>query len=1095
MAFPKLGALIERIASTATSGGTLNLANNSASYQRFTGTSNHTVVLPQANAASPNECPVGLKFMVMNRSTGTITVNLFGGTLLVTVAAGEQKMFRLTDNSSSTGSWDATVESGSAASFDSAALSAMMAGLADAKYLDSQTESTSIKVLPEEIGGNYWIKKTSLPSARSKGIARTLNGFCYNVGGADSGSNPLNFNTRYSDDSNFYLERQAITVARSYLNSFSTDSRIYVVGGATNSAFSTFTATMESFNDSTNTWGSLASITTNTNRAAGASDGNYGFIIGGSTTTAAAAGVNLTYLYDTVSNFWVARSNIIAATRSSTNAFSRKGEVYVAGGVNTAAASLSSVEKYSVEKNSWESAPSMSQITQAAFSGSAIGLGFMSGGYDGSNYLTTNQQFNFETRLWEVKSPRTIACQGFGQGDALNGFLHTFGGDILVAPPTSESYSYVSSSFFQIPILKKSLAVPTSILASVAINGVAASLPVRLRTDGDVWKYFEANKNGALKLGETLASKFNYTGNVYVAQGGNNAGTVSLSSIEFYNSASNSWSNRTGTVHAAYSPASFPLDGYAHSVAGASNLSSATSGLNTHNRYSETLDVSVSRTALPVSLFLAYGYPILGVGYVASGSDNVTGAAVTSNYAFNPSTNSWATKAVVITTTFSQNAAFSIDDRGVLTSGNVNSGGGQQSTTVVYNAISDSWANAANAPSADRQVSGFSQGGFGYRTSGVIVSNVATHKLNLSTNSWSTVASLASDHTNGGNVSANGYGYCVSGNNNQVVERYSSEANSWTTLGSVGTLRRQGTMGFSPGPYRNYQLQVGLPTYLAAVGSWSVITKAAPPVTIHGQCAGSLAGYLQVGYESTDNYRYDPSVNAYTRIGNTPAITGNNAGMSLQGFGYSQGNPSPGASTAVYSVNPSTWLWTTAASLASSVIATRMCALDGFGWASGSTAAGASQTAVQKLTLSTNSWSTVGNLGTARARHGFCPNASLLFAVGADAGSTSGEKYNPVTNSSSSITAYPLSISRLEMLSYGDSIFGMGGDNGASVSSVYEYKVSLNAWATKPNLSTAEVFPSGGLLGSSFFLAASATQQYASAIKNVVLGAALRVGE
>ena len=88
---------------TVTSGSTLTLTSSSLQYQVFTGTANHTVVLPNATTLVQG---TGIAFSIVNVSTGTITVKLNDTTTaLLTLAAGQGAAVYLTDNSTSNGVW------------------------------------------------------------------------------------------------------------------------------------------------------------------------------------------------------------------------------------------------------------------------------------------------------------------------------------------------------------------------------------------------------------------------------------------------------------------------------------------------------------------------------------------------------------------------------------------------------------------------------------------------------------------------------------------------------------------------------------------------------------------------------------------------------------------------------------------------------------------------------------------------------------------------------------------------------------------------------------------------------------------------------
>src|SRR4029077_6692492 len=81
---------IENAATTATAGTTTTLTIASAKIQQFTGSATQTVVLPNATTLA-----VGHQFIITNRSTGAVTVNMNGGSLLQTLAASSFAIFTL----------------------------------------------------------------------------------------------------------------------------------------------------------------------------------------------------------------------------------------------------------------------------------------------------------------------------------------------------------------------------------------------------------------------------------------------------------------------------------------------------------------------------------------------------------------------------------------------------------------------------------------------------------------------------------------------------------------------------------------------------------------------------------------------------------------------------------------------------------------------------------------------------------------------------------------------------------------------------------------------------------------------------------------
>jgi len=93
--------IIEDTTTTPTAAGTTTLTVSSDRNQQFTGTQIQTVVMPNATTLS-----IGHQFYVMNRSTQSVTVNMNGGTLLQTMAAGTYAIFTLINNGTAAGTWD-----------------------------------------------------------------------------------------------------------------------------------------------------------------------------------------------------------------------------------------------------------------------------------------------------------------------------------------------------------------------------------------------------------------------------------------------------------------------------------------------------------------------------------------------------------------------------------------------------------------------------------------------------------------------------------------------------------------------------------------------------------------------------------------------------------------------------------------------------------------------------------------------------------------------------------------------------------------------------------------------------------------------------
>jgi hypothetical protein len=104
----KSNAYINTVTTTATAAGTTTLTVASTEFQQFTGATTQTLVLPDATTLQ-----VGQSFNISNRSTGIVTVNANGGTLIQSMAAGSQVVLTLITNGSAPGVWDAAYSTAS----------------------------------------------------------------------------------------------------------------------------------------------------------------------------------------------------------------------------------------------------------------------------------------------------------------------------------------------------------------------------------------------------------------------------------------------------------------------------------------------------------------------------------------------------------------------------------------------------------------------------------------------------------------------------------------------------------------------------------------------------------------------------------------------------------------------------------------------------------------------------------------------------------------------------------------------------------------------------------------------------------------------
>lgn len=83
LTFPIINNIREGYTSTATAAGTTTLTSSSNHYQRFTGSTTQTIVLPVTSTLA-----TGVSYSIENASTGNLTVNSSGGNLVITIIPG-----------------------------------------------------------------------------------------------------------------------------------------------------------------------------------------------------------------------------------------------------------------------------------------------------------------------------------------------------------------------------------------------------------------------------------------------------------------------------------------------------------------------------------------------------------------------------------------------------------------------------------------------------------------------------------------------------------------------------------------------------------------------------------------------------------------------------------------------------------------------------------------------------------------------------------------------------------------------------------------------------------------------------------------------
>lgn len=1086
MATFKFGTIIEGVNTTATSGGTLTLAYNSPKYQQFTGSTTHTVTLPNATTcvdALSNLVPVD--YEIENRSSGAITVNLFGGTLAATVDAGSQRGFQLIDKTSSAGVWVITNESGAVVGVTPTDSISIMAALAKGEYQDASIVSKLIKVNPEELGGNVWTTKVSTAVNHGANGGQDFNGYGYSIGAA-SASGSTTTVERYSDDYNYYLSRAVYPTVINSTGVFTLGGFLYGAGGGNASVN---LANAYKYDDSANSWSAIASLTNARRGHTAYSTSSYGYVVGGENPAGSAATTTVE-LYDPGVDAWYSRTPLGTAIMYSAGV-NLNGLLYRFCGTTGSFSGAS--EKYDESKNYWVAVTTDPTARLAAAGFVTNGRAYIVGGYSGAAAgLALTEEYLDLTNAYATKSANTAgyAFCGFG----LNGLGYINGGETNGTFPTI-SYQYRNASAVYLGSLRKSSSTPTSIFVATSVNGIVNGLPVQLRTNtSNIKKTFIANGDNALKASEITKAKF-IEENVPHIVGGYTGSYSPNSANERYDRVNDSWTSRTAITAARYESANFGLLGKGYNVGGYNGGST-----NTVYQFDDISNAWATKAANS----LGNGYD--GVGDALEGYGYTVGnTGVNDTGKYNADADTWA---AVASTNSSRQAA-----SGCALNGRFLVTGGTSNNTESYNPISNAWTNKSGTAAVNRNYGcGVNIEGYMYVVGFASAFTSSMDRYDDVADSFLARTALTNSAVGKGGFKASGFAHFCGGETaGPTVQSYNDQHNpaANTTVSKTGMITaRSGIVSgsFNPGAYRNYEMWVMLPSLIAGLGASAWVLRATRNDTTNGGAMELLNGvsfYTNAG----DSETFNEQLNAWKTAASRPTMTSIPTSFTLLGSMYVAAGSSGGTpQSSVYRIDVETGAWSTPTSLNQS----RMrltdgngTALNGFGYVVGGSDAGGGNTypGSEQYDPAVNSWtnkaaiinSTYVNYKSGWAVNGFwyCGNGSN---GGVSTATNTFESYDDASNAWSSRTNVPVSQqSAASFVASGAAVIA-GGDLPGTNAGAYEYKYLSDVWVTKqsiPVASSNNVSDSSGLVsGPSSGLG---TYRYVPSQNSIGIGAALKV--
>jgi N-acetylneuraminic acid mutarotase len=733
------------------------------------------------------------------------------------------------------------------------------------------------------------------------------------------------------------------------------------------------------------------------------------------------------------------------------------GSVLAMGGYNNSpSVVVSSVEKYNPTSKTWNYVASMNEIrNQFAASLLSDGSVLAIGGTDGGYSLYSVEKYNPTTNTWSYMAPLSVSRQSFaaatlqdGSVLAMGGFHDTAGAGGGVS--SVEKYSPATNTWSTV-----------ASMSTVRIGFAAATLQ-----DGSV-----------------------------LAIGGDNNGA--LSSVEKYNPTANTWS-AVASMNLArrYLSAVKLQDGSVLAIAG-EDSTHYVSAFNSVEKYIPSTNVWQYVVSLPFTydngsaVTLSNGNVLL-VGGRVGGWNNGGPTALSYEYTAPTSPYSPVTAVGAMITARWGNASVLLQDGNALVVGGWS--GTSYPTSEKYNPTTGAITAVAPLNTVRSGLAAVTlQDGSVLAIGGANSNNgrlSSVEKYNPTTNSWSYVASmsvvresLAGATLSDGSVLAIG-GADASGQSMSFVEKYNPTANSWSPVASMSAARlnlaaavlSDGSvlaMGGVSSAYPTTFLS-SVEKYNPTTNNWSYVASMGAArynfsaTTLQDGSVLAIGGRNNSGRLSSVE-KYNPTTNLWQYVVSLPfayeqgsAVTLSNGKVVLIG-GMLGGNVAPVPNIYQYDAPAISASINTKASMNTARFASAATMLtDGSVVVLGGSNGTLYQSSAEKYNPITNSWSSIASMSAIR----YSPAAATLsdgsvLALGGFTGTTTSltsvlssvEKYSSGTWSA----VAPMSTTResLAAVTLSDgSVLAIGGHDGTSYLSSVE-KYSSGVWTTVAHMSTA----------------------------------------
>ncbi len=613
-------------------------------------------------------------------------------------------------------------------------------------------------------GGNYWEEKAAMTTHRIGPAAFSLSGYSYVTMGrifATSASSAFTDSTeRYDDTLDSWQSVASLSVVGRYrTGSYTLEGYGWVFCGYNelSGPVANWYNDNYRYDPAANVWAALGNTGLTKRSGPGAfAIGELGYSCGGLTTAGAYS--SAVEAYNPSTNVWSTKSDMLSAAYLPTSMkFEQFG--YIAKGQTIAGSYFGVNQKYDPMLNSWMIKTAGSVVMAAPGSFVINGLGYSClGSSAASTYTTLTDRFNHYTNSWNVMLP-SLSGQTEPAGFALNGFGYVVAGlSGSVIHGTNAKYRNVT--LWEIPeTFRFSKLTPRKIIVGTNIQGIRKSLPIWIQTSAgpagtSAW-YSMLSNHSSVKAGS-----------------GSSAVSAYLTP-----------QTTAGITGAA--PAVDGIYDYRIRVGLPENIL----GIFKVDYWSYISDSNFTRPH-PWSQTTSFATQRLN-GYVYTFGNTVGATAISAGdecNRYSPGTDTWIHVKSLLTAAYP--TSFELEGFGFAV------GGGTRANHLIknlqrFNDVSQIWVEKTQMPISGQNNSGHSLNNYGYVAGGASGNGAASihHgvlQYNLVSDSWKFVADMPGRRSWGGMFSVNKYLYYVDGMNESAANqndtyKYNDTINSWTS--------------------------------------------------------------------------------------------------------------------------------------------------------------------------------------------------------------------------------------------------------------------------------------------------------------------------